>query len=93
MFVALSLGGTKTDEDQRRKHQFQALPKIKCARLDGYYRIGHFDPVERLLEIVEERLPFLLCDFQMSVGVRAWTAPCRAAVLPWLRRLAPAPNT
>jgi tRNA (cmo5U34)-methyltransferase len=35
--ILFPLGETKTDEDQRGKHQFQALPKIKCAHLDGRY--------------------------------------------------------
>jgi hypothetical protein len=30
-------GGTKTEENPTGKHQFQALPKIKCAQLDGRY--------------------------------------------------------
>lgn len=31
------LGGTKTDKNQRKQTQFQALTKIICAHIDGRY--------------------------------------------------------
>ena len=36
--ILFPLGGTKTDENHEETHQLQALPKIKCAHLDGHYQ-------------------------------------------------------
>ncbi len=35
----------------------------------GLFALGHFELVERLLEIVEEGVPFWRCDIQMGVRV------------------------